>query len=110
VSVNEPLIYFLAGRLPATLYHQFDPGVTTTLEAQREIVGGLIRHRVEYVVISTESDADFSSHAREEPRDGVRFLDDYLRSHYRPVRRFGLFHTVARRSAAWEGRAPVENP
>jgi hypothetical protein len=100
VDINEPILYFLADRLPSTLYHQFDPGVTTTLEAQREIVNGLARHRVEYVVVSTAFDVRDAP--TDPPANGAHFLDDYLRSHYRVVRQFGSDYSVWRRSANWE--------
>lgn len=88
VFANEPILYFLAQRLPGTKYHVLDPGVATTLEVQREIVDGLIRARVEYVVLSTAFDG------RREPNlssvsSGVTTLDDYLRAHYRVDREFG---------------------
>ena len=97
VFVNEPILYVLAGRLPCTRYHSFDPGVATTLDAQREIVNGLVRHRVEYVVRSDEAD-----NVREPNGSalstGVAHLDAYLRAHYVVCRRFGPHLSVWRRS------------
>ncbi|HEU4403570.1 MAG TPA: hypothetical protein VFT43_15840 [Candidatus Polarisedimenticolia bacterium] len=101
VFINETIIYFLAERLPGSRYHSLDPGITTTLEAQREIVAGLVRYRVEFIALSSEfensGEANLSSVS-----SGVTFLDDYIHSHYQAERRFGPFITIWKRSAGWE--------
>ena len=101
VFINQPLVYFLAGRLPGGRYHMFDPGIVTTLAVQQEMVRGLVRHRVEYLVISSGCDW------RAEPNQsaissGVTYLDDYLRRNYALVQRFGDELSVWRRAAAWD--------
>jgi hypothetical protein len=94
--MNDISFYFLAGRHAATRYHDLCPGVATTLPVQREIVSDLERHGVEYVVLSN------AWHDYVEPNasgrsSGVTFLDDYIRSRFRPVAQFGRY-LVARRA------------
>lgn len=98
---NEPFLYFLAGRLPGGKYHALDPGVATTRPVQEQIVRGLVQYRVEWVVLSTRFD-DLVEPNGSALSSGVTLLDDYLRSHYAPDRRFGRWLTVWRRQAAWE--------
>jgi hypothetical protein len=96
IWANEPILYFLSERLPGTRYHVLDPGVATTLPVQRDIVDGLIRNRVEYVVLS-------SAFARvREPNlsavsSGVSVLDEFLENHYELDRRFGSDLSVWRK-------------
>jgi hypothetical protein len=97
VFANEPILYFLAERLPGTRYHALDPGVATTLDVQRRIVDDLIRNRVDYLVLSSMFDG------RSEPNlsavsSNVTHLDRYLRSNYERVRMFGTYVSVWRRT------------
>ena len=107
IFVNEPLLYFLAGRLPGTKYHAFDPGVATTLPVQKEIVLGLERHRVEWLVVSTRFDAWNEPNASA-LSSGVTYLDDYIRSNYGLVRRFPPWIGVLRRATPWEPDADFD--
>lgn len=101
VFVNEPIIYFLANRLPGSRYHSFDPGVITTRPVQEEVVRDLARHRVEWVAVSTEFD-DWAEPNQSAVPSGVTVLDDYLRANYAQVRRFNAVLSVWRRTTAWE--------
>lgn len=85
---NPVSLYFAAGRLPATHWHQFDPGLQNRADIQRLIVADLQRSAVRWVV----RDSSFS--AIEEQNDsqvssGVLILDHYLAQNFRPVARSG---------------------
>ena len=101
VLVNETILYFLAARLPGAKYHSFDPGVATTLEAQREMVEGLERHRVEYVAISTADDNSTEPNLSS-LGGGSTYLDEYLQRNYREAYRASPSLSVWRRSTGWD--------
>jgi hypothetical protein len=84
IYANEPIIYFLAERLPATPYHFLDPGVADTAAVQSEIVAGIERYQVEYVVRSSA----FVERIVERGQPGSCVLDDYLEAHFVPCREF----------------------
>lgn len=79
-------LYVAAGRLPATRWHQFDPGLQNRNDIQNEIIADLKKYRAEWVVL----DSSFS--ATNEPNEsskssGVLDLDLFIADHYRPVAR-----------------------
>ncbi len=88
IFANAIAFYFEADRLPGTRWHQFDPGLQNLGEVQQQIIDDLKRNRVNWIV----RDSTFDSVL--EPNDsakssGVRLLDQYLTSNYRPVARAG---------------------
>jgi hypothetical protein len=97
VTSGYPLLYVLADRPNATRYDIEAPGVVTSLPVQREIVADLERARPAAVV----RDIAAITAAREPNKagrsSGVRFLDHYLSTAYRPVARYGRFVVLARR-------------
>jgi hypothetical protein len=97
VTSGYPLLYVLADRPNATRYDIQAPGVVTSLPVQREIVADIERARPAAVV----RDIAAITAAREPNKagrsSGVRFLDRYLATAYRPVARYGRFVVLARR-------------
>jgi hypothetical protein len=84
IFVNPIGLYFVAGRLPPTRWHQFDPGLVSRAEIQAEIIGDLKRNQVRWVV------RDASYEHVNEPNgsaksSGITLLDRYLDANYRPV-------------------------
>lgn len=96
VWANEPILYFLSERLPGTRYHMLDPGVATTLPVQRDIVEGLVRNRVEYLVLSTAF-ANVREPNLSAVSSGVTVLDEFIKNHYELDRRFGSNLSVWRK-------------
>lgn len=99
VFVNAISLYFAAQRLPATHWHQFDPGLQTRADIQRAIVTELDRAQTHWVV----RDASFDS--VREPNDsslssGVFVLDRYLDARYRPIAAAGPVAIWLRRGVA----------
>ncbi len=84
VLANAVVLYFLAGRPSGTYFHDFVPGVTTTLEVQERIVADLTKNRVRTVVIVKTPLPDEPNRSR--VSSGVFVLDEYLRSKFSPVR------------------------
>jgi hypothetical protein len=94
IFVNDVTLYFQMDRPVATKWHQFDPGLQTSLPIQREMIGELQRVRPRFVVITS------IWNGMNEPNDssvssGVTLLDDYIRQSYEPAATFG-FHTILR--------------
>jgi hypothetical protein len=100
--INDVLFYALAGRPPATGYHELHPGVATTAPVQRAIVADLERHDVQTVIVRTERHP--LEHANASSRSsGVTLLDEHLASSFAPVGRFGDYE-VRRRITPARGR------
>jgi len=77
-------VYVAAGRLPATHWHQFDPGLQNRADIQKEIIADLIRYKAKWIV----RDSSFSE--TDEPNEsskssGVLNLDRFIAEQYRPV-------------------------
>jgi hypothetical protein len=94
VRVGNPLLYVLAGRDNPTRYDVMQPGVVTTAPVQREIVRDLRRSRTGLVVrwlspVAAEREPNGAGRS-----SGVRVLDLYLESAYRPVARFGDYQLL----------------
>ncbi len=96
ILVNDVLLYFVADRRSVTKWHQFDPGVQTTLAIQQRIVSELRRASPRLIVLEATWDND------REPNDsaissGVTELDDFIRSAFEPVVTFGENTVLAAR-------------
>jgi NADH:ubiquinone oxidoreductase subunit 3 (subunit A) len=96
IFVNDNLIYFAAQRLPATHWHQYDPGVQTRLDVQKDMVAELDRQAVRYIVLTSEWDNVMEPNASA-LSSGVTILDDYIRLHYETVEQYGAISVLARR-------------
>lgn len=92
-SLNSALFYFAAGRPNATRYDNLHPGVVTTPEVQREIVGDLEARRVRVVVLWR--DPGIADPGAASP-GGARVLDAYLRRAFAPVRVHGRYEVRVR--------------
>jgi hypothetical protein len=69
-------------------------------------VDGLLRYRVQYVVLSTLLD-DWSEPNLSSVSSGVTHLDDYLRRNYEVCHRSGPHLAVWRRATGWENEHGV---
>jgi len=89
VSVSDIRFYWLAGRLPGSRYYELDAGVASTSAVQEHIILDLETNGVDWVIL------------RDEWGQGVhtesRLLDDFFRSHFGEVERFGRFSILRRR-------------
>jgi hypothetical protein len=96
IFVNDNLIYFAAGRLPATHWHHYDPGLQTRADIQLQMVAELERQAVRTIVLSSEWDNVKEPNASA-LSSGVTILDDYIRMHYEKVEQYGAISILARR-------------
>jgi hypothetical protein len=105
IFVNDNMFYFATGRLPATRWHQFDPGLQTRVDVQREIIAELRAHNVRYIVL--ESHWDFMSEPNDSAKSsGVHQLDEYIRQNYRAIRHYGNVSVLFRASEQEFKRRP----
>jgi len=104
VFMNQPVFYWLSDRLPGTKYHVLDPGIATRLDVQHEIVEGLVRHHVNYVILSTVYDNGGEPN-QSSVSSGVTYLDEYLKAHYRLDRTFGPYLVGVERNPAFAARS-----
>lgn len=86
--INDNYFYFLAGRLPATHWHHFDPALQDRADIQQQMIAEFTAASPRLIVLESGILGD------PEPNEsanssGVTLLDDYIASHYTPVRQFG---------------------
>jgi hypothetical protein len=96
VFVNDIAFYFLAGRLPGTRWHHYDPGVQTSEAVQRAMIADLERHRVR-VVMRDRSFDEVREPNRSAWSSGVTRLDDYLDRAFEVDAVFGPITILRRR-------------
>jgi Dolichyl-phosphate-mannose-protein mannosyltransferase len=88
IFINDDLMYFATGRMPATRWHQFDAGLQTRADIQGKIIAELQARRVRYVVLESTWDGVAEPNGSA-ISSGVHLLDEYIRSNYRPVQVYG---------------------
>ena len=97
IFANDNLFYFVTGRLPGTRWHQFDPGLQTRVDIQREIIAELRARNVRVVVL--ESNWDGVAEPNDSAKSsGVHLLDEYIRQSYIPIRTYGNVTVLFRAS------------
>ncbi len=94
LSVNDPLLYFLADRLPADRFVDLEPGIANTRAGQKEIIRALEDNAVRIVVLLDyqSQESNLSS-----VTNGIRDLDLFLATHYRRVAQFGPYTVLEAR-------------
>jgi hypothetical protein len=86
--LNDVSAYFMTRRMPATKWHQFDPGLQTSALIQAEIIRELENSKPPLVWV--ESSFDWIVEPNESAlSSGITLLDDYLRRTYVPAATFG---------------------
>jgi hypothetical protein len=94
--LNDVSAYFLSQRMPATKWHQFDPGLQTSARIQAEMVRELQEYQPKLVWV--ESSFDWIVEPNESAlSSGITLLDDYLKSTYTPAATFGSIQILKRR-------------
>ncbi len=94
IFVNDLMVYFLAGRRSPTRYTELHPGLATTLPVQEEIIRDLVEKDVRWIV--TMRGWEWREPNASAISSGVTALDDFIRSHYRPDKSFGLYQVWRR--------------
>jgi hypothetical protein len=95
IFLNDIAFYFVAERLPATKWYQFDPGLQTSASIQSDIIAELKDKRPPVIVLETQWDSVM------EPNDSalsshVVLLDNFISQAYRVVKTFGSIRILKR--------------
>jgi len=95
---NSVIVYFLANRKCATKYHELHPGVATTSNVQKEIIGELKDPSVKLVILRL----GFQEEQNDSRIDSkVDLLDSYILTNFEMIRTFGSYEVWSRKT---EGR------
>jgi len=95
VFVSAVAIYFLAGRISGTYYHDFYPGITTTAEVQQRIVADLNANDVRTVLVWKDPLPALPNNIS----SGVRILDDFLQSNFERIRASKRYDLLVRKAS-----------
>jgi hypothetical protein len=82
LTFNDTSLYFLTDRPGATRYLQFDPGIVTREDVQRQIVADLEARRPPVAILL---DGGYVEEPNESAVPGSPLLDEYLRRRYEAV-------------------------
>jgi hypothetical protein len=85
--INDNSLYFLAGRLPATKWAQFDPGLQNSEATQAEMIRELENNKPPLVILDTEFE-NWDEPNASSTHSGVTMLDDYIHEKYKESARF----------------------
>jgi hypothetical protein len=88
IFINDASAYFTSGHLPATKWHQFDPGLQNAAYTQAEMVKELRTHPPSYAWVESTFERVREPNASANS-SGVFLLDNYLHRAYEPVQGFG---------------------
>ena len=102
IVFNDVLFYFASGRLSATKWHHFDPGLQTSLTIQSEMVSELEHARPRLIVLNSEWE-DLREPNQSAESSGVTILDEYIRTHYVRAATFGGYQIYLLRRSDREG-------
>lgn len=94
VFINEMDLYFLADRVGATRYMQFDPNVVNRADVQEQMIRELETVKPRVAVLAA---APLSSEPNDSTRPGAALLDAHLRERYDLVRQVGPYLLLLRR-------------
>jgi hypothetical protein len=93
--INDPMVYFLAARRPATRFMEMEPGLSNTVRGQQEIVAELERHDVRTIVLLQMTSNEPN---RTSASNGVTTLDDHVRRNFVETRRFAEYVVMVRKA------------
>jgi hypothetical protein len=100
VTAGDSLLYVITGHPNATRYDVMQPGVVTTAPVQNEIVSSLRRAHTRVVVRWSDPRAQQNEPNGSSRSSGVHVLDAYLRDHYRPIARYGVYQVLLARGTS----------
>jgi hypothetical protein len=94
---NDVSSYFQSGRLPATKWHHFDPGLQTSAEIQSEIIADLEQNKTNYIWLESTWE-DYTEANESVISSGITILDEYIRAKYQSVQNFGKISVWRRKN------------
>jgi hypothetical protein len=94
LAVNEVDLFFVIDHPSATRYLQYDPGIVTREEVQREMVHDLETKQTRVAILSNSQ--TWTEPFNNSSKPGSTLLDDYLNAHYHVVKNFGPYEVRMR--------------
>jgi hypothetical protein len=94
---NDMALYFLADRVGASRYMQFDPGLNNREDVQRSMIDELERTQPKVALLAA---AKRPTEANLSRNPGSTLLDGYMRTHYEQRGRAGSLRLMLRRPAS----------
>jgi hypothetical protein len=91
---NDMALYFLADRVGATRYMQFDPGLNNREDVQRSMIDELERTQPKVALLAAAKRPTEPNRSRD---PGSALLDGYLHTHYEQKGRAGSLRLMLRR-------------
>lgn len=91
IENNDIIFYFLSERHSATRYHEFHPGLTTTLEIQKEIIDEIKKCDVKYIVLWEGYKGKAGEPNESSKSSHVFLLDDFIKKNYKIEKDFGQY-------------------
>jgi hypothetical protein len=91
VIINPMSIYFESQRLGSTRVEQFDPGIVTRDEVQRQMIDELEVHHPAALVLADDC---FWNEPNASSEPGSERLDRYIAAHYVAVQQIGPYHVM----------------
>jgi hypothetical protein len=91
---NDMALYFLADRVGATRYMQFDPGLNNREDVQRSMIDELEQTRPKVALLAAAKRPTEPNRSRD---PGSTLLDGYMRTHYEQRGRAGSLRLMLRR-------------
>ena len=92
---NDNSLYFLAGRIPATKWAQFDPGLQSSAATQAQVIRELENNKPPLVILDTEFE-NWDEPNASSKHGGVTMLDDYIHQQYNEIARFDPYIILKR--------------
>jgi hypothetical protein len=92
---NDNSLYFLTGRVPATKWAQFDPGLQSSEATQAQMIREVENNKPPLVILDTEFE-NWNEPNASSRHSGVTMLDDYIHQHYKETARFDPYIILKR--------------
>lgn len=89
ITINNVILYFLAGHPSSTKYHELHPGIVTTLPVQNEIINEL-KNNVKYIILWNGMDY-YREPNKSNETSSVTALDDFIKSNYKVIKIIGNY-------------------
>jgi len=91
VFASDSMMYFSTGRMPATHWSEFDPGLQNSIPIQVEMTHELDANQTPYIVLDSEFETGPHEPNDSDRSSGVLILDKYIQSKYSMIGSFGDF-------------------
>lgn len=88
IFVNQASLYFISQRMPATIWHHYEPGVQSSETVQREIISDLEQNEVSLIMRTSKWD-NVQEPNKSAVSSNVFLLDQYLKNNFHQERSFG---------------------